>query len=85
MTQLAQRTGDAPASKDRVGSDTGTVALVTEHPLRYQPPVGGLGHLPRDLSENELAALPTLVSAEVLLIKDLGADEYEAFLAALAS
>ena len=52
---------------------------------RQQPPQSGLGQLPRDLSENELAALPALVSAEVLLIKDLGADEYEAFLAALAS
>ena len=52
---------------------------------RRQPQVSGLGHLPRDLPENELAALPALISAEVLLIEDLGADEYEAFLAALAS
>ena len=45
----------------------------------------GVGLLPRDLTEEQLAAAPVLASVDTLLIEDLDEDEDEAFAAALAS
>lgn len=45
----------------------------------------GTSLLPRDLSEDELTAAPTLATADVLLIEDLTDAEDEAFAAALRS
>jgi hypothetical protein len=41
--------------------------------------------LPRDLTEDELAAAPALPSADVLVIEDMTNDEDEAFASALRS
>ena len=43
----------------------------------------GVGLLPPDLTQDQLAAAPVMTSIEALLIEDL--DEDEAFAAALAS
>lgn len=45
----------------------------------------GTSQLPRDLTEEELAAAPILVSVDALLIDDLTDDEDDRFAAALAS
>jgi len=45
----------------------------------------GAGLLPPDLTEQELAAAPVVASADALVIDDLSAEEYEAFVAALSS
>lgn len=45
----------------------------------------GTSLLPRDLTEEELAAAPFLLSADALLIDDLTVDEDDTFAAALAS
>jgi hypothetical protein len=45
----------------------------------------GTGLLPRDLTEEELAAAPVLASLDALIIEDLTDDEYELFIAALSS
>lgn len=45
----------------------------------------GTSLLPRDLTEEELAAAPVLQSADALLIDDLTVDEDDAFAAALSS
>lgn len=45
----------------------------------------GTSLLPRDLSDEEFAAAPVLVSLDALLIDDLTADEDDAFAAALTS
>lgn len=45
----------------------------------------GTGLLPRDLTEDELAAAPVLASLEDLEIEDLTDDEYDSFVAALSS
>ena len=47
--------------------------------------VRGTSLLPSDLTDEELAAAPILLSADALLIDDLTADEDEAFAAALTS
>lgn len=43
----------------------------------------GTNLLPRDLTEDELSAAPILDASDDLVIDDLTADEYNAFLAAL--
>ncbi len=45
----------------------------------------GTALLPRDLTDDQLAAAPTLTSADALLIDELSADEDAAFAAALDS
>ncbi|MCU1498526.1 MAG: hypothetical protein JWM47_2479 [Acidimicrobiales bacterium] len=45
----------------------------------------GTSGLPRDLTEEEFAALPILTSLDQLEIEDLADDEYERFVAALSS
>lgn len=45
----------------------------------------GTGLLPRDLTEEQLAAAPVLPSADALVIEDLSDDEYDRFIAALIS
>lgn len=45
----------------------------------------GTALLPRDLTEEQLAAAPVVASADALVIDDLSADEYEEFVAALSS
>jgi hypothetical protein len=45
----------------------------------------GTSLLPRDLTENQLASAPVLVSIDALLIEDLSDDEDDAFAAALES
>lgn len=44
----------------------------------------GTGLLPRDLTDEEFAALPILESLEQLEIEDLTDDEYEKFVAAIS-
>jgi len=45
----------------------------------------GTSLLPRDLTDEDLAAAPVLASADALLIEDLTADEDDAFFTALTS
>lgn len=45
----------------------------------------GTSLLPRDLTDEEFAALPILESLDELEIDDLDDDEYEKFIAALSS
>jgi hypothetical protein len=45
----------------------------------------GTALMPRDLTDEQLAAAPTLDSADVLLIDDLSANEDAVFAAALGS
>jgi hypothetical protein len=45
----------------------------------------GTSLLPCDLTENQLASAPVLVSIDALLIEDLSDDEDDAFAAALES
>ena len=45
----------------------------------------GPGLLARDLTEDELAAAPVLVSAGDVAIEDLSDEEYDAFVAALSA
>jgi hypothetical protein len=45
----------------------------------------GASLLPRDLTDEDLAAAPVLASADALLIEDLTADEDDAFFTALTS
>ena len=45
----------------------------------------GTSLLPRDLTDEEFAALPTLASLDKLEIEDLTDDEYGKFIAALSS
>lgn len=45
----------------------------------------GVGLLPPDLTQNQLAAAPVMTSVDALLIEDLDEDEDEAFAAALTS
>lgn len=44
----------------------------------------GTGSLPRDLTDEELAALPILGSLDELEIEDLTGDEYEKFVSAFS-
>lgn len=50
---------------------------------RDHPHPGGADLLPRDLTEDDLAAAPVLVSLDALLIDELTDDEDDAFAAAL--
>lgn len=45
----------------------------------------GTSQLPRDLTDEEFAALPVLASLDQLEIDDLTDDEYEQFIAAMSS
>ena len=63
----------------------GSLASVSENVPDRGDSVRGTSLLPTDLTEEELAAAPILLSADALLIKDLTADEDEAFAAALTS
>ncbi len=53
------------------------------HSAEEVPP--GVGLLPPDLTEEQLAAAPVMASIDALLIEDLDQDEDEAFAAALIS
>ncbi len=53
------------------------------HRDHHGPP--GADLLPRDLTDEELAAAPVLVSLDALLIDELTDDEDDAFAAALSS
>lgn len=44
----------------------------------------GSSLLPRDLTDDQLAAAPTLASVDALVIEELSQDEDDAFAAALA-
>ena len=53
------------------------------HNAEAAPP--GIGLLPRDLTEDQLAAAPVMTSVDVLLIAGLDEDEDEAFADAVSS
>lgn len=65
---------------DRAGR---TIALVSD-PARADDGPHGTSLLPRDLTDVQFNAAPTLASSDVLLIEGLSQDEDDAFAAALA-
>src|SRR5687767_8200614 len=64
----------------------GSLDVVSDAASHHQDEVPhGTRLLPRDLTDEEFAALPVLESLDQLEIDDLTDDEYEKFIAALSS
>ena len=78
-----RRCGVQLASEERGGKRT--MFAVSDAADTVGHPPHGTGLLPSDLTDDQLAAAPALVSIDTLLIAELSEDEDEAFAAALDS